>query len=306
MLFWGVRMNKYLIVGDIHLKGKNPAKRVDDYYKSIMLKLIEIYKMSSNYDGILLTGDIFGGCNISFSVVYNFKELLKMFKCKVYLIIGNHDVNNGKLDKLKYCGLGLLKDVVTIVGLKAIKIGDGIWLEGCDDVYNIDVDRTSYNFKSKVDDGIRIKLVHGALMPSGQKFFGDYTSIDMIADKVTQEITISGHVHGRFDYEEINNKYFVMAGSICRVSMADKRDIIEIGELVIEGKDIKINKKRLKRVKKYNEVFNIKITQDENYNFIEDLNNEKIEDINDIEIIMNNYLDEDLFKKFKILWEEIK
>lgn len=296
---------KYLIVGDVHLKGKNPASRVDDYYKSIMKKLIYIYKISNDYDGVIFTGDIFDTPNVSYSVIYNFSELLKLFKVPVYTCIGNHDVQSGKIDKLKYSALGLLKNRLNIIGSQAVEIGKGIWLEGVDDVYKIDEDISCYNFKSDVE-GVKIKLVHATMLWEGEKFFGNYTTIDRLIN-VNADVVISGHIHGDIKSKWLKGKLFIRAGSISRVSISDIRDDIYVGVLEINNNNIKFDKIKVEGVLPYNKVFKIKEVSDDvsGVEFINKLEEAGGVDIMDMDLVMKKYLDDDLYKIFKEIWDNV-
>lgn len=297
---------KFLVIGDVHLKVKSPASRIDDYYRALMLKLIQIVKIaeSGEYDAVIFTGDFFHTQSSSFNLVYKFRQLLREFKIPIYGVIGNHDVSNGLLSHVVYSPLSVI-DELNIIGNEAVEISKGIWLEGCDDLYNLDKDVENYYFKTELpEDVFKIKLVHGTLVPCGAKFFGDYTSVDSLSE-MPQDLLISGHIHGNpYAESDDNNKGFIMAGSICRNSKADKRDRIFIIALEIkEDKNWSVAPIELK-VDKYEDCFGTDVVSEIDDEFVSKLSNSERFVVEDILTIMQTELgSKDLFIKFKEIWD---
>jgi DNA repair exonuclease SbcCD nuclease subunit len=107
-------MSGLFYIGDLHLTKKNPAKRKDDYYKTMTEKINYIDTMAKLLDvyAILLGGDILDSPHPTWDNLDIIRDLnSNLFKNKqVYYIYGNHDLEGDNsllklLDPDKYLNL---------------------------------------------------------------------------------------------------------------------------------------------------------------------------------------------------------
>ena len=91
-------MSKVLIIGDTHFSNRCPISRKDDYPNTLIAKLLGVKGLIkvNNVSDVIFLGDLFNtkGLDLSyFTLVYNvFKEIKEETKCKLYTIVGNHDL----------------------------------------------------------------------------------------------------------------------------------------------------------------------------------------------------------------------
>lgn len=88
---------KYLIVGDLHIYGKNPPCRKDNLVEAQFQKLEEIVSVAKKYRAkIIQVGDIFESPNISYGLWRKTAEILR--NVVVVFVYGNHDLLWHSLD----------------------------------------------------------------------------------------------------------------------------------------------------------------------------------------------------------------
>ncbi len=91
---------KLVYLGDVHIRGKNPRNRTDDYKEALKTKLREIFKIAefNKAEAILCAGDIFDRPEVTNSVLLEFAEVFMENKIPFYTTAGNHDVYSYNLD----------------------------------------------------------------------------------------------------------------------------------------------------------------------------------------------------------------
>ena len=84
---------KILFFTDVHIKGKNPESRIDNYLDALIKKLVFVfdYAKTNNYDLILCGGDLFDSANVSDSIKNVLLPIFKLNTIPLYTIIGSHD-----------------------------------------------------------------------------------------------------------------------------------------------------------------------------------------------------------------------
>ena len=300
---------KILIVGDVHIKVQSPGGRLDNYYKAIMGKLIDVLDIAEkeSVDLVIFTGDIFSSKSVPYNLVKKVKDYLGLFACRVLIAPGNHDVYNGLLSHIKYNAIGLIGEEY-ILTEEAKFLFDGVWIEGADNLYELDKDVSNYDFKTPLTGDIfRIKVVHGAMVGKGETFFGDYTPIDSLVGKIRQDLTIAGHIHGGIHYNDEGRQKFIRAGSICRNNKTDKRDRIEVGILHLDKNAVTgFTVRELKSAKPFEDVYFADDSVEFKDEFVEGL--KEYGGIGECAIpeIVGKIFDKRLYNKFMALWEKVE
>ena len=101
-----------MLVGDIHLSDKSPVSRVDGYLDDVLAKLSYVAKISKalKCDATVWAGDIFHHkqpSRTSHGTVLKAIRAAQEFD-NLWVVTGNHDITNDRLDSLEKQPLGVL------------------------------------------------------------------------------------------------------------------------------------------------------------------------------------------------------
>lgn len=102
-----------MLIGDIHLADRPPSIRTDTYTEDILAKLDEAVLAADMRDcqAIVLAGDVFHiktPTRNSHSLVQKTADVLRKANIPVWIVPGNHDLSNDRLDSLQRQPLGSL------------------------------------------------------------------------------------------------------------------------------------------------------------------------------------------------------
>lgn len=219
---------KILFFTDTHIRGNNPANRIDIFVDALEEKFIEIKDIikNENIDFVLHGGDLFDRPDISVSVVNRFVKILKEMEKPIYLISGNHDIYGHNPKTVERTVLSLLDTlgVVNIIDSEDTiileKDGVRVQLTGQPYIFGIDgEDRLSYYRPKWISEEVdfSIHMVHGLLLKKPFIKTIDHTLIDEIKD-TEADVTLCGHYHSGFGLIRLDNKYFINPGSVARIS----------------------------------------------------------------------------------------
>ena len=84
---------KILILGDLHLRYKNPVSRKDNYHQTLFDKLkycLEVGKQN-NCEVAIFPGDVFDSPNVPYLITNNFISLLRQYDYTYLAVFGQHD-----------------------------------------------------------------------------------------------------------------------------------------------------------------------------------------------------------------------
>jgi len=262
-------MTKILVIGDVHASDKAPAKRTDTYRGDILEKLREIVLISKEekVDGLLFMGDIFDAKQpkqVSHKLVIDLLEILKETKAPCWIVCGNHDITEGRLESLYKQPLKVLgtHETITILEWEPLVLED-IVIYPIPGVPNVTVE--DYYIKDfKEDKKWHIIASHQSVVPNkneemeilrNKPFIHDSQEI---ADITQAQIILYGHQHRHDGIYRRSNKLFSNLGSICRGTIGNEDLNKKPSVLVLELTD-KVNAKiiQLKNVKPKEEVFHI-------------------------------------------------
>lgn len=90
-------------IPDVHLSDKPPSNCTPAYNDQIFEMLGEIAHLSYQWDAAVFAGDIFHSKiphRTSHRTVQRMIEIIKMFSCPVFLVPGNHDLANNRLESI--------------------------------------------------------------------------------------------------------------------------------------------------------------------------------------------------------------
>lgn len=241
---------KFIHCTDLHIMGRNPIYRKDNYLETIKekIKWINEYAESVDARGILCTGDIFDKPDTAYGVLNN--EIISLFKNSPviwYTIAGNHDMfgyNPETLGRTPYGTLiesnaifpyGFIDTAPSPAGIVRVEV-TGI---DCNALIDNREDK-EYDYggclPDRTGDVIRIHMAHGFL---ANKDWGDkiaHTQISEISDKIDVDILLCGHEHSGFGIVEQNGTIFINPGSVGRITsgVGDINRKPQIAEITID------------------------------------------------------------------------
>ncbi len=222
---------------DLHAKADSPGSRIDDYRKSILLKLEEMGEIWNKYDVdvVLFGGDLFHTADPVTSIQYDVMHELRKWNKPIYSIIGSHDYFGYQIKTMKRTALGLFHKagVVQVLGLDSPSItfknstfrqicitatNHSYWL--CDDTTNLDQKKLN-------PEDFQIQLVHTDLLDK-PVIWKHILCKDVHTES---DIILSGHYHpGWKGVVEGNGTLMVNPGSIGRT---ENSKIIRIPQVCI-------------------------------------------------------------------------
>lgn len=218
-------MNKFIFVGDLHLRGNNPRNRIDDYQTAADNKLREVLRMAGEIqaDAILIPGDIWDRPEVSIGVLLHYASILNVSPCPIYTTVGNHDIYGYNLSTYARSSLRLLELLVSDLHV----IGMGTTAVGMVDSYitatpyssDMDIDGFGYGFNdgnNGYDGTPRIHIAHGMLLDHKPPF-DRYTLVDDC--KTDADLILTGHDHTGFGIiKRRDGKIFCNPGALMRMS----------------------------------------------------------------------------------------
>jgi len=231
-------MSLFSVVGDVHLSVKPPGQRTETYQQDILDKLQFIVDKSLEFkvDGIIFNGDLLHvktPSRTSFELVQATHEILKAVPC--YFTIGNHDIQNNRLDSLPQQPLGALTRMNNmhlmngpVGGLPVYSIPYMVEDDAAKNLPKVFRKIETWRKKNKYDSVIISS--HLTIFPVGQKPPYDYIAADDYANLlVTKGFTYllaNGHIHDiqgeSYPLDGYKHIKYVNYGSVSRGSLTSE------------------------------------------------------------------------------------
>lgn len=247
---------------DGHIRGTTPVDRIDNFYKSIQAKHIEIGEIfeREQVDAILHGGDIYDSADVGTGIITDSMEIFKQYsKHPIITVIGSHDYTGYQVKTLRRAGLGVLQSAEVFQVCGSGEKGEDIILDLPFFNRPVRVVGTSHSFdlsehperlfeKKKDENEILIQLTHGDLMEK------DAPWNNILIENINTEadIVFGAHYHpGWTDnlVRNINgrNVTFIHPGSIARLDNTGVRriprvaivDVYDTGEVKIKYVSLK-------------------------------------------------------------------
>lgn len=196
------------IVPDLHLRYLNPSTRKDNYFEAGMKKLEFILQ---NCNIIIQLGDFFDKSKTEDIVKNRVLALLNRYRKPVYIVPGNHDIENDQIETLPNTSLMNL----AYHGMVTILTPDRIW-----DVGGLKVGVLDYYIdaakKQSFDEKVDIVVGHHFY-----DWFRDPSKGIEAQDiaKYNTNYLFLGHDHEHHEDLKIENTTIIRAGSIMRTEL---------------------------------------------------------------------------------------
>lgn len=209
-----------ILTSDWHLRSTIPICRKDDFLKEQERKVDFILRQSLVYNcPILIAGDIGDKPQWENWVLKKYIEKFKKHSQKIYVLPGQHDLPNHRLDKLDESGLGVL------IASKAatLLLREPVYILGIDiGIYPVQFKNKIFKVKSNEDEQ-HIVIIHQLVSQSklweGQRNFTFAKSL--LKKFPCYKLIVSGDNHQSF-VEEYEGRLLVNPGSIMRTSISQK------------------------------------------------------------------------------------
>lgn len=190
---------------DLHCRLINPRSRKDDYFNSCMRKL---EFMLQNCDVLLSAGDFFDKARTEDAVKNRILSLINRYNTKIYIVPGNHDIENDEMDTLPKTSLGNLAyhKAVTIL------TSDRIW-----EISGLKIGVLPYD----IEEAKKTKFSEHLDLVLGHHFYNwSYDLAKSIepseVEKYNTDYLFLGHDHEPHEIETVGSTKIYRMGSVMR------------------------------------------------------------------------------------------
>lgn len=256
-------MIKFIHVTDIHIMGRTPKYRKDDFLQTVLEKVrwVQDYAKSVGATAILCTGDLFDRADTAYSVLNDLMPVMQSSEIPWISIIGNHDEYGYNPETISRTPMGTLLNsgIVQHVSYENPIIynpnfarREGVVITGCDSTILTD-NREDKEYDYGIVNGAEhvglltgdesvttIHLSHGFLADKDWGEHIHHTQIKEIYDKVQADIILCGHEHSGFGVVRASNgKIFINPGALGRITagVGDINREVNIAEITIDTFD---------------------------------------------------------------------
>ena len=201
-------MSNVIFVGDLHLKCVSPISRRDNFPMAILKKIEYISSIATSYNvgTIILLGDVFDSPVTSLpylaTVINTFKKVHEK-NIKVYVIAGNHDLKNNRMESLPSTALGILISTNFVkLAPRELIIDDTVF--------------KCYNYPEEIDckksDKYEVCVAH--------RYYEFGLANDSLSspdlERLNYNAMVLGHYHVPCDTEKIHSTILYRPGSLSR------------------------------------------------------------------------------------------
>lgn len=228
-------MTKLIYFTDPHVSGKTPISRLDNYPETILNKVRQVGEIARDVgaDAVLCGGDWFERPDVGPNIVAQLGEILRQFPCKIYTVLGNHDVYGYNAATASRSMIGILSGFGAIVRLKdqAPEIIGNFAVSGVDASYQLDrAGRISdYTDGPVIDGKINLRVLHSFLDTNK---WPEEVASTCIYDlpETRSNIILTGHEHTGYGHIKHRNTSYVNPGALGRVtaSVGDVNRVVRV------------------------------------------------------------------------------
>ena len=242
---------KILSFPDFHISGRNPNKRIDNYYQACLNKFDEILSLSQKCDIMLSVGDFLDSPLISNTIVDDLLDKVEKNKKDFYVIYGNHELQSYNFNASKSSSLAhMIRRSNRVKHLTEIN-KEKLFIKAYDCYYGIEEDLKEKGLMTDSKADFKIAVVHGYI--SIKPFFQNVSHICAKDLKTNYDLILCSHFHMDFD-ETINGTRFLNTNSIGRASI-NEQHAPKVGIIDTETQQIEIIE--LKSAKPANKIFDL-------------------------------------------------
>jgi DNA repair exonuclease SbcCD nuclease subunit len=120
---------KYVLIGDVHLSDRAPSSCTDSYLEDLFTLLNQVARQceQEKADALIIAGDLFHSKvpgRTSHNTIRALIELLGSIKCPVLVVVGNHDIQNDRLESAEST-----QPLSVLVAAGVVQLLDGWWAD---------------------------------------------------------------------------------------------------------------------------------------------------------------------------------
>jgi predicted phosphodiesterase len=235
-------------IGDFHLMGRSPTKRIDDLPETQFIKWQEIVDLANGKDcPIISVGDIFHTSVVANSIVNRLGSILNNLKNPLYFVFGNHDLMYHSIDLASRTSLGVL-----LTNHPKVK-----HISEFENVYGISWDYMDWDSELVKNDS-SLFLCHKSVVSHKQMESNFWIANDetfaMPLGKWSKDykLVICGHWHKPYSFRK-NKTNVINAGPVSRITIEDN---LNPSVCLINLKTGIFKRHYLKSAKPFDDVFN--------------------------------------------------
>lgn len=230
-------LEKFMVIGDLHIRETNPVSRLDNYEEAIQKKLqfLIMKAQEEKHKAVILLGDIFDTPKVGYECLLRTANTLSMFSGKLYIVNGNHDIYNYSMETVTRTAIYMLSRICHNVV---------VCHTGTENLIEDKLDAHFYGFSEHVDkvvDGVVVGYEPSVVDLSKKNVaFGHvmllskdapYKRKTLIEDlpELPWDYYFAGHNHTGWGEFKFRNTVYVNYGAICRKSASEEersRDIL--------------------------------------------------------------------------------
>jgi len=231
-------MTKVLCVGDIHARDKAPRGATEPYMEDLLDLLRQTVKLAEELkvDAVVWSGDVFHEKEprkTSHATVQRMIEIVQSHTVPLYILPGNHDVSNSRLDSIdEKQPLGVLyrSGAKRLDGWADELLVYGIpWQEGDWNDTPLDPDEDPFwGWTEATHRPASLLVTHASLYPPGTEPPFDVLDIEKLAEVVGHGSVYYGHIHEDHGVYNVGDVQFANMGALSRGSRHEynvERDI---------------------------------------------------------------------------------
>ena len=215
---------RFLLVPDVHLADKPPSSCTESYTDDLFTLLAEAATFAVHCEAVIFAGDVFHSkapSRTSHKLVMRTIAALRGFGKPVYVVPGNHDLQNDRLDSLHIfqplgviiaSGAAQLLDgwMITPGGRSLMPVYGMPWLQHWTDEA---VSETLAGYREADIPGLVV--THAPLYPPGQELKWEHYPAQNFADAMVQGSCFYGHVHEPHGVYQVLNSAGTAAPEFC-------------------------------------------------------------------------------------------
>lgn len=214
---------RLLNLRDSHFRGKNSVHRIGNMYQDILSKLDEVIELSKDCDMVLHDGDFFDSPYVSNTVIDDIIDRIEKAKIPWYVTVGNHDMSGANWGASKSSALAHTfrrSKYITELFKPLIFKKEKVAIHSYPYFFGIEDTIKKLGLQHKEKDYFTIASTHAFI--SIKPFLKQVLHVQAKDIKTNFDLVTCSHFHDVFD-ETINGTRFLNSGSLCRLSITERK-----------------------------------------------------------------------------------
>lgn len=228
-------MTNFLLLSDLHLADRPPVSCTESYIDDLFDLLKYSVKLAEEHNAITVwAGDVFhikGSSRNSHGLVQQTIDIVKSYPRDLYIVPGNHDLANDRLDSISTQPIGTLfkAGAKLLIGWNqnSLPLYGVPWLQRFND---LTVENAFKSYVNKSQAGAHhLVVTHAPLYPPGKELpYENFPATQWAAHMANRGSVFYGHVHDFHGVYEVDGVTFCNNGSLSRGALTESHRSREI------------------------------------------------------------------------------